>query len=612
MTELSILLAGAPNSGKSTLFNTLTGSRQKVANYPGVTVEKKTGSFTTPQGKELAILDLPGIYSLTPHSIDEEIAHRRLTNSNHDIIVAVTDSTHLERSLAFVLEIQQLNKPVILALNMSDLAAKKKIKIDTTKLSAVLNIPVIKTNATTKKGIQDLITAIDILKVSNLTAQPAYSDSLDSPEKRFQKVDQILLDCIIKPTNAEVITQKIDRVLLHPFWGGLFFAVFIFGIFQSIFTFAEAPMDGIESSIAILGESARAFIPDGFFQSLVVDGVIAGVGSVLVFLPQILILFFFIFLMEATGYMARAAFIMDKMMSLVGLQGRAFVPLLSSFACAIPGIMATRTIKDPKERLTTILIAPLMTCSARLPVYILLIAAFIPNTKILGFINIQGLVMAGLFIFGIVAAIIVAFVMRKTTLKGQQSSFVMELPTYKLPNMRHLFLNLWHRTKNFIKKAGGFILFVSITLWFLSTFPQPPKDWDQPAINYSMAGRIGHFIEPVFKPLGFDWRISTGLIPGFAAREVMVSALATVFALDDTLSEEQQTLTLKERLQTAWPLSTGLALLVWYIFAPQCLATFVVAKKETGGWKWPVFMFAYMFALAYFGAMITYNLVELF
>lgn len=613
MTQLSILLAGSPNSGKSTLFNTLTGSKQKVANYPGVTVEKKTGRFTTPKGKEVEVLDLPGIYSLTPYSLDEEIAHKRLTNPQKDLVVAVTDATHLERSLAFVLEIKQLKKPIVLVLNMSDLAYNKRILIDVAKLQESLGVPVVQTNATHSKGVEDLVRAIDQL---DLEQHQQKADSTEvkklSPEQRFQKVDTILAKCIKKPTNAEVVSQKIDRVLLHPILGGLFFAVFIFGIFQAIFTFAEAPMNLIESSVAFVGEFVRNFIPDGFVQSFIVDGIIAGVGAVLVFLPQILILFFFIFLMESTGYMARAAFIMDKMMSLIGLQGRAFVPLLSSFACAIPGIMATRTIKNPKERLTTILIAPLMTCSARLPVYILLIGAFIPNTKIWGFINIQGLVMAGLFVFAIITAIIVAFVMRKTTLKGRKSSFIMELPAYKIPNMRHLFLNLWHRTKNFIKKAGGFIMWVSITLWFLSTFPQPPQDWDQPAINYSIAGRVGHFIEPVFEPLGFDWRISTGLIPGFAAREVMVSALATVFALDDTLGEEQQTKTLTEKLQSTWSLGTGLALLVWYIFAPQCLATFVVAKKETGGWKWPIFMFTYMFALAYIGAFITYQVVQMF
>jgi ferrous iron transport protein B len=404
------------------------------------------------------------------------------------------------------------------------------------------------------------------------------------------------------------MTRRLDRVLLHPVLGGMILFSIMFAMFQAVFSWAEAPMTWIEDGVGWLGESAAGLLPEGALQSFIVDGIIAGVGSVVVFLPQILILFLFILLLEGSGYMARAAFIMDRIMSLVGLQGRSFVPLLSSFACAIPGIMAARTIRNPRDRLLTIMIAPLMTCSARLPVYVLLVGAFVPNVAIAGVFGAQGLAMFGLFLTAIISAMLVAFVLKSTALPGTKAPFLMDLPTYKMPRLKYIAINLWQRAKAFLYKAGTMIMFISMALWFLSTYPAPPENATEPAINYSIAGRVGHAIEPLVRPIGFDWRISTGLIPGFAAREVMVGALGTVFAVED--AEEEGMTTLQERVSSAWGLPTGLALLAWYIFAPQCLATFAVARRETNSRKWTTVMFLYMLGLAYAAAFVTYNIVS--
>jgi len=611
----TILLAGCPNSGKSSLFNTLTGSKQKVGNYPGVTIERKSGTVTSSNGSIVEVIDLPGAYSLKPQSIDEEIAFKVLSQSidsnSNQLIVAVADATNMERTLSFVLELKTLGKPIVVALNMMDLSMSRGIKINLSKLSKELGTPVISTIAVKKNGISILkdhinqfVSGQPINKVSN-------PSTLKDTESRFAEVDRILSICQSKPSTADMWTYKIDKVLLHPVLSIPILFLLMLIMFQSVFAWAEAPMTWIEDGIGVLGTLVSTLLPAGWIQSLIVDGIIAGVGSVLVFLPQILILFLFILLLENSGYMMRAAFIMDRIMASIGLQGRSFVPLLSSFACAIPGIMATRTIRDPKERLVTILIAPLMTCSARLPVYVLLISAFIPDQTVMGIFNLQGITMFGLFIFGIISAVIVAFVMRKTMLQSKCSSFLIELPSYKIPNMKNVFFGLYIRAKVFLKKAGTLIMGVSVVLWVLATFPKPPIDAVEPAISYSYAGKIGKTIEPLVAPLGFDWRIATGLVPGFAAREVMVGALATVFAVEAT-DEDEQISTLSEQLQSAWPLGTGLALLVWYIFSPQCLATFVVARKETNSWKWPLFMFSYMLALAYVGAWATYQLTSFF
>lgn len=610
-------LVGSPNTGKSSLFNAITGANQKVGNYPGVTIEKKIGSVRLPDGGVLQIIDLPGTYSLDAQSPDEQITldvllGKEATGPDPAVIIAVADATNLEGSLGLVLELKSLGKPLITVLNMSDLAKKRGIVVNLATLKNELATPVIETNATSRSGIPALLDSImaeqELIRISSTKAtvaewkRPSYLEI----EERMRRVDEILARSIVQPIMNDVWTARIDRVVLHSIFGWIFLLATMALMFQAVFSWAEAPMAWIENSVTLASEFAKSVISDPMIASLIGDGMIAGVGSVLVFLPQILILFFFIFLLEASGYMARAAFMMDRMLVAVGLQGRSFVPLLSSFACAIPGMMATRTIQNPRDRLITLMISPLMTCSARLPVYVMLISAFVPNKPVFGFFTLPGIVMFGLFIAGICSAIATAFILKMTVLKGQTSTFILELPSYKLPQFRNIFFNVYLRGKTFVKKAGTVILGVSMALWILSTFPRAPESWDGPAINYSFAGRIGHFIEPSLRPLGFDWRIATGLVPGFAAREVMVGALATVFAIEGA-SEEAVEHSLIEKIRSAWGLPTGIALLVWYIFSPQCISTFVVARRETNGWKWPAVMFAYMLGLAYFFTFLTYQ-----
>ncbi len=616
--SLTVLLAGCPNSGKSSLFNTLTGSKQKIGNYPGVTIERKSGTITSSCGTDIEVIDLPGSYSLHPKSIDEEIAFKILnedpSSSKSQLIVAVADATNMERTLSLVLELQTLGKPIIMALNMMDLAISRGIKIDIAKLSRELSVPVVSTVAIKKNGVSSLLTHINNFigeQTTRSQAKPSKTPLLKNAADRFIEIDRILSICQSKPNMADLWTHRIDRVLLHPVFGGPILFLLLLVMFQAVFSWAELPMVFIEDIVAATGSMVSSLLPNGWVQSLIVDGIIAGVGSVLVFLPQILILFLFILILESSGYMMRAAFIMDRIMASIGLQGRSFVPLLSSFACAIPGIMATRTIKDPKERLVTILIAPLMTCSARLPVYVLLISAFIPDQTVMGFLNLQGLTMFGLFIFAIFSAIVVAFAMRKTVLHSQASSFLVELPSYKIPNFKNVFLGLYIKAKVFLKKAGTLIMAVSIILWVLASFPKPPEGATDAPITYSYAGKIGKSIEPLVAPIGFDWRIATGLVPGFAAREVMVGALATVFSVEAE-GEDEEIENLSGHLRSAWPLATGLSLLVWYIFSPQCLATFVVARKETNGWRWPIIMFTYMLTLAYLSSWLTYQITSFF
>jgi len=623
MSSHVLALVGSPNTGKSSLFNALTGSHQKVGNYPGVTVEKKLGTLRTPAGRDVTIIDLPGTYSLDPHSPDEQVTtnvlFRRVEIPEHpSIILAVADATNLERTLGLVTDLSAIGLPVVVALNMYDLATKRGLKLDVKILEKELNALVVPTVAVKRGGTQPLLQVLDrsMERVEKLATKTDHTSikiplvDINSLLDRQKRVDQILAKAMITPTSADQWTRRIDQVLLHPVFGSILLAVILLTLFQGVFTWAEAPMTWIEDGIAALGDGIRTTLPDGPIQNFIVDGVIAGVGSVIVFLPQILILFFFILILEASGYMARAAFIMDRLMSAVGLQGRSFVPLLSSFACAIPGIMAARTIRSPRDRLLTIMISPLMTCSARLPVYVLLIGAFIPSTPIFGPLELQGLVMFGLFATGIVSAMVVAFVLKSVALPGSKSPFLMDLPTYKLPNPRYVAFNLWQRAKAFLKRAGTVILFISIGLWFLSSYPKPPEGATDAAINYSIAGRVGNAIEPLVRPLGFDWRIATGLIPGFAAREVMVGALGTVFAVEN--AEDEGLTQLQDRIKATWGVPTGLALLVWYIFSPQCLATFAVARRETNSRKWTAVMFGYMLALAYVAAFITYQVSRLF
>ena len=611
-----IALVGPPNSGKTTLFNTLTGGRQKTANYPGVTVERKSGSLKTPGGHPVEVLDLPGSYSLRARSPDEAITRdvvlgRQAQETLPDALVCVTDATHLGQHLRLLLELRQLGRPLILALNMMDIAQKRGCQISVDALSRQLGIPVVTTVAMRKSGVRDLLGQIDAL----LSRAPAgggvaaISDwvepSPDAIRAYHREVERLLREAVIREGAPERLTRQLDRALLHPVAGPLILLALLFLMFQAVFGWAEAPMEWIDAGIAGLQQWLSAHMADSLLKSLLVDGIVAGVGGVVVFLPQILILFLFILLLEDSGYMTRAAFLMDRLMSAVGLNGRAFIPLLSSFACAVPGIMAARTIAHPLDRLVTILIAPLMTCSARLPVYVLLIAAFVPATTVWGGIGLQGLVMFGLYATGIVGALVVAGVLRLTVLRGESQPLLMELPGYKWPNPANVLLGLWERAKIFVRRIGTIILSVLIVLWFLSTFPAPPEGATEPAIHYSFAGQIGRALEPLLAPVGFNWQIAIALVPGLAAREVAVAALGTVYALSG--EEDAVTEALGAALAQSWSLATALALLAWYVFAPQCLATLAAVRRETNSWRWAAFMFAYLMALAYLAAFVTYR-----
>jgi len=613
---IRIALVGPPNSGKTTLFNTLTGSRQKTANYPGVTVERKSGLLRTPVGHTVEILDLPGSYSLRARSPDEAITRdvvlgRQAREALPDAVVCVTDATNLGQHLRLLLELRLLGRPLILALNMMDIAQKRGCQISSEALSRQLGIPVVTTVAMRKSGVQDLLGQIDALlnqaPAKNGTA--AINDwvepSPDAIRAYHREVERLLQEAVIREGAPERLTRRLDRILLHPTAGPLILLAILFLMFQAVFSWAEAPMDWIDGGMASLQQWFAAHMEDSLLKSLLIDGIIAGIGGVVIFLPQILILFLFILLLEDFGYMARAAFLMDRLMSVVGLNGRAFIPLLSSFACAIPGIMAARTIAHPLDRLVTILIAPLMTCSARLPVYILLIAAFIPATTVWGGIGLQGLVMFGLYATGIVGALVVAGVLRLTLLKGDRQPLLMELPSYKWPNPANVLLGLWERAKIFMRRIGTIILSVLIVLWFLSTFPAPPEGVTEPAIYYSFAGMIGRGLEPLLAPIGFNWQIAIALVPGLAAREVAVAALGTVYALSG--DEGAVTEALSVTLAQSWTLATALALLAWYVFAPQCLATLAAVRRETNSWRWAAFMFVYLMVLAYVAAFITYR-----
>ena len=609
-----IALVGCPNAGKTALFNALTGSRQKVANYAGVTVERKEGSFVTPEGRSVRVIDLPGTYSLRGRSPDEIVTRdvvlgRQKGEAIPDAVVCVADATNLRLVLRLVIELMSVGRPMVLALNMMDQVEKQGGRIDAARLSAELGIPVVPIVAIRKGGITELLEAIDRLALAEIDPRPHGWREPNAAEIRatHATATRILKDCAFHP-GAEKLTRKLDAVLLHPVWGVLVLLAVLFLMFQAVFTWAAPAMDGIEATINGLGRFVGETLADGLLRSLIVDGVIAGVGAVLVFLPQIVILFFFIILLEDFGYMARAAFLMDRLMAGTGLHGRAFIPLLSSFACAIPGIMAARVIENRRDRLATIMVAPLMTCSARLPVYTLIIAAFIPEqARLFGF-GLQGLTMFALFATGIVSALAVAFVMKKLIWREDPEPFIMELPDYKWPVPRNVAIGLWIRAGAFLRRAGTIILAIMILIWFLSTFPAPPEGAAGPAIDWSFAGRLGHFLEPVFAPIGFGWQIVVALIPGMAAREVAVGALGTIYALSATGDEVGEAL--KPILSAQWSLATALSFLVWYVFAPQCASTLAVVRRETNSWVWPAIQFAYMGALAYAASFATYHLVE--
>lgn len=612
-----ILLAGCPNVGKTSLFNSLTGSRQKVANYPGVTVEVKEGLLNL-EGQEVTLVDLPGTYSMRPKSRDEEVALREIFEKNREstkLIVAVCDATSLKRSLSLVFELLRLGYPVLVALNVSDLARNRGLVLDLKALEAELGAPVVETIGLSKMGVQSLQEGIKRL----LASEGSWTGKEEEPITRAERallVDQVLDRCVKRPLERDEATARLDRLLLHPFLGTALFGAVVFLMFQAVFSWAEAPMTWIEEGFSWVGSVLSAILPAGLIQSLLVDGLIAGVGSVLVFLPQILLLFLFILVLEKSGYMARGAFLVHRVMGWSGLQGQSFVPLLSSFACAVPGILATRSIRDPRQRVLTMMTAPLMTCSARLPVYVLLIGAFIPAEASVGPFGLQGLVMFSLFSFAILFGMLTVrvFAALNAAPKAAYPNFVMELPGFKAPKWSHIFGDLWLKTRAFLKRAGTAILLVSLVLWVLSSFPKPTDEEradfpNKTDIEFSYAGKIGAAIEPIFAPLGFDWRISAGLIPGFAAREVMVSALGTVFAVED--AEERGMALLQRKISSTWGLPTGLALLMWYVFSPQCLATFAVMRKESASWRWTLTSFVYLLGMAYVSAFLVFQVATM-
>jgi len=606
-----LALIGTPNSGKTALFNALTGSHQKVANYPGVTVERKAGALQTPAGRSVNLIDLPGTYSLRGRSPDEEITRdfvlgRLATEPQPDLLLCVADATNLRLALRLVIELKRVGRPMMLVLNMFDIATRRGVKIDLKQLSAELGVPVVTSVAVRRGGTEDLLRQMDDM-AANTAAQDENSwkpPSASELRAAQREADRILRAAVAQPA-PDTLTGRLDAVLLHPVAGLVILLAILFVMFQAVFAWAKPVMDLIAAGFDGLGGITHDALPAGLLQSFIQNGVISGVGSVLVFLPQILILFLFILLLEDLGYMARAAFLMDRIMGSAGLHGRAFIPLLSSFACAIPGIMATRVIGDRRDRLTTIMVAPLMTCSARIPVYTLIISAFIPDRQVWGWIGLQGLVMFGLYAIGIFSALAVAFISNHFVWREHPTPpFMLELPDYKLPRLRSVAIGLFMRAKIFLVRAGTTIFSMMVLIWFLASFPRPPEGATEPDINYSLAAMIGRALEPILGPVGFNWQINVALIPGMAAREVAVAALGTVYAIEGGKEAADQ---IGQALANKWSLATALAVLAWYIFAPQCASTLAVIKRETGGWRWMWATFAYMLVLAYIAAFATYH-----
>jgi ferrous iron transport protein B len=689
-TVNQVAIIGNPNSGKTALFNALTGLRQKVANYPGVTVEKKEGRVTLENGREIRLLDLPGAYSLTPHSPDEKIATDVLLGRlDHtpppEVVVCVVDASNLERNLYLVSQIIDCGLPIVIALNMIDVAEHEGMVVNVRKLADALGVNVIPTVATKGTGVRELKRALeekilpspklrqwrmtepmqsefDELKTLLLNHQPlteteAFHESirlLSSPvavdeqsgrfvpevlahvrqdhhrltalgvdplssfvEARYSWIQGVCATSVThSPRKGLSTSDRIDKVLTHKVWGFVVFLALMTLMFQAIFTWATGPMDVIGRGFGMLGDLVASAMPPGDLRDLIINGAIAGVGAVVTFLPQILFLFLYIGILEDTGYMARAAFIMDRVMSKVGLHGKSFIPMLSSFACAIPGIMATRTIENKKDRLVTILVAPLVSCSARLPVYILMIAAFIPSKSVLGFLNLAGLTLVSMYLLGILAALASAWLFKKTLLRGETPTFIMELPPYKMPSMKSVFLQMWNRSMQFLKRAGTIILGVSIILWFLASYPKLDHGTRSDQLKQSFAGRAGHLLEPVIRPLGFDWKIGLGMVGSLLQREVFVSTMGTIYGIKDA-NQSAGNATLQERLQQdvdpvtgrhTFTTLTAICLMIYYVLAMQCMSTVAIVRRETNGWKWPAFQIAYMTGLAYIVTFVVYRI----
>ncbi|QDD62739.1 ferrous iron transporter B [Herbaspirillum seropedicae] len=600
---LNIALVGNPNCGKTALFNQLTGARQKVANYAGVTVERKSGSFTAPSGRQVRVVDLPGAYSLQSVSPDERVTQAVLQGrypgeAVPDLIVCVADATNLRLHLRFVLEVRRLGRPMVLALNMMDAAARRGIRIDVAALSQRLGMPVIETVAVKRGGARALVAAID-------GGEPVAAPAVPDIDDLHVEVRALLAATVVMPAPTDGRDDAIDRIALHPVLGVLLLALTMFLVFQAVYAIGKPMTDAIADGFGTLGGVVGQWLPEGPLRGLVTDGLVAGLGTVLGFLPQILVLFFFILLLEESGYLPRAAFVLDKLMVSVGLSGRSFIPLLSSFACAIPGIMGTRSITDPRDRLATILVAPLMTCSARLPVYALLIGAFIPHRPVLGVFNLQGLALFCLYVAGIAAAMLVAWVAKRIGNARQERALLMELPSYRWPHWRDIALGLWERGAIFLKRLTGVMLALTVLMWAICTFPAPPAEATRAAIDYSIAGYIGHSLQYLFAPLGFNWQISLSLIPAFAARETAVATLATVYAVGG-----EEGAALQSALASHISLASALSLMVWFAFAPQCMSTLAIIRRETQSWRMVALSFGYMFVLAYAASFLTYHVAR--
>ena len=615
----SLALVGNPNCGKTALFNRLTGARQKVANYAGVTVERKIGQARLADGRSVAVIDLPGTYSLQPATPDEQVTldvieGRRPGEAMPEALVAVVDATNLRLNLRLVLELKRLGRPMLVALNMVDLARRRGLAIDSARLAAELGCPVIETVAVRRDGHAALLAELARWQIAKPGQGPAGEAPGDgqaaaarapaSAAELQQEVRRILSLAAPLAPRLQRLQLQIDVWVLHPVWGLLILAALLFVTFQAVFSWATPAQEVIKSGMALLADGLTTRMPPGPLRSLLVDGAIAGAGSVLVFLPQILILFFFILVLEDSGYLPRAAFLLDSLMGKVGLSGRAFIPLLSSFACAVPGVMATRTIAHWRDRITTIMIAPLMTCSARLPVYALLIGAFIPDRAV-GPVNLRGLVLFALYLVGVASAMGVAWLFKRLWSRSRYQPLMLELPPYRWPAPRTLALGLWERALIFVKRVGSIIFALMVLLWFLASYPGAPAGGAGPAIQYSFAGQLGHALEPLFAPIGFNWQIAIALVPGLAAREVAVGALGTVYALSaagDAVAEQ-----LAPVIAHSWRLATALSLLAWYVFAPQCIATLAAVRRETHSWRYPLAMAGYQFGLAYLAALVTYR-----
>lgn len=634
--DITIAIAGNPNAGKTTLFNALTGLRHKVANYPGVTVERKSGEWDLGP-RPVNLVDLPGLYSLDATSLDEKIARDVLTGDRADVrrpdvVVAVVDATNLERNLYLVAQLLEFDLPVVVALTMIDIFQKQDHRLDVNRLTKMLGVPVVEVNAKVGQGLdrlaEEVNNAIGTKREMPAGLKTRMEGGANPIFARYGFITNVVQSAVVHhDRDAHRRSDRIDKVLTHRFFGLVILVGVLLVIFQAIFSWAALPMDLLDQGVGAFGDLVKNSLPAGMLSDLLVDGIIAGVGGVLVFLPQIILLFLFISVLEDTGYMARAAFLMDRLMSRIGLHGKAFLPLISSFACAIPGIMATRTIESRRDRFATIMIAPFMSCSARLPVYTLMIAAFFAGQTVLGFVSVGAVLMLGMYALGILTAVIVAFVLKRTVLKAPPPPFIMELPPYRMPNLKTVFLNVVERAGLFVKRAGTVILAISIVLWALMYFPRTEVSpeittgveanaavaKESLQLQQSYAGRLGHIIEPVIQPLGFDWKIGVALIASFAAREVLVSTISIIYNVGKDANEESETLVSAIRTASrpdgtpVWTPLTAVTLMVFFVLAMQCMSTVAVVRRETNTWRWPLFMIGYMSVLAYTAAFLTYQ-----